>query len=263
MPLPREIIAALDADTLRAAVEGSRSWRQTLLCLGLTASRHVPDLRLLCRSWGIPHEHLGHQAPPDERLREVLATARSWPEAMTRLGYAEHSGTARAAIRRHALRLGIDVRPLAVRPVPAARPLSLAPAARHLRYAGAYLVAAAFVLAGHRILWPQEGAPYDVGVEMHGRLVRVQVKTTTRRVAGTWACSITRHEYADVAGGKRSVCYQAGEFELFAILDGDGDLYVIPFEDVAGITTLSLRNYAAYRVPLLREPLDSASGGAG
>lgn len=254
MPLPREIIASLDAEALRSAVQDSRSWRQVLIRLGLhaSASRHVPELRLLCRHWTIPDDHLAQQAPATDHMRDVLSTARSWPEALTRLGYAENSGSARAAIRRHALRLGLDTRPLATRPVAAARPMSLAPQLSHLRTAGAQMAAAAFLLAGYRVLWPLEPAPYDLVVEKD-QLLRVQVKTTTRREAGSWTCSITRSEYADVAGGKRRVCYQPGDFELFAIFDGDGELYVIPFDEVAGMTYLSLPRYVAYRIPHLRE----------
>ena len=220
-----------------------------LLALGLQSSRHVQQLRLMCERWEVPHDHLGHRAPADDLVREVLATARSWPEALSRLGYAGSSGSARSALRRHALRLGLDVRALASTPTPEPHPVPLRPDLRHLRDAGVHFVAGAVVLAGHRVLWPLEPGPYDLVVEMRDRLLRVQVKTTSRRVSGTWVCSITRSEYADVAGSKRRVCYQPGEVDLFAVVDGDQEVYLIPYEDVAGMTALSMRRYLDYRVP--------------
>lgn len=246
---PRDVLAALDRQTLDAAISGSRSWRQVLLRLGLKSHRHVRALRELCEAWGVPFAHLVHQAPPDEALRSVLAAATSWTDALTRLGFAEESGSARSTIRKHAARLGLDVGHLDDRlPAPTAQ-LSMQPDLAALRFAGTYLAAGAFVLAGHRVCWPLEPAPYDLIVEAGGTLLRVQVKTSSRLVAGSWVCAITRSEYADVAGGKRRVCYTPEDVDLFAILDGDGQMYVIPIEDVTGMTALSLRRYAKYRVP--------------
>ncbi len=249
MTAPRDVLTALDAATLAAAVEGSRSWRQVLRKLGLQSHRHVRHLRGLCEQWSLPHEHLGHRAPPDDALREVLSTATSWAEAMTRLGFCEDSGSARSALRRHAARLGLDVRHLAVATVPAGGPLALQPDLRHLREAGSYLVAGAFVLAGYRVSWPLEPAPYDVVVDRGDGLLRVQVKTTSRKVAGSWNCAISRSVYADVAGGKRRARYSPAEIDAFGIVDGDGEVYVIPVQDVAGLASLSLRRYGHYRVP--------------
>ena len=250
---PRVLLASLDAETLAAAVESCRSWRQVLLKLGLR-SRHTERVRVLCEQWGVPHEHLAHRAPADELLREVLSTATEWSDVLRRLGYAGDSGSARTTIRRHAQRLGLDVRRLADYP-PAAPgeldALSLEPDLEHLRSAGAYLVAGAFTLAGHRVCWPLEPAVYDLLVDTGDRLLRVQVKTTSLRVGDSWACSITRSEYADVAGGKRRVPYSAAEIDVFGIVDGTGQIYVIPVDVVSGMTNLSLRRYAAYRIPTL------------
>ncbi|MFN2523116.1 MAG: group I intron-associated PD-(D/E)XK endonuclease [Mycobacteriales bacterium] len=249
---PRLLLAALDEVTLAAAVQDSRSWRQVSLKLGLPSSRHVRKIQALCDSWNVPHEHLAHRAPPDDQLREVLTTATSWSEAMTRLGFAEDSGTARATIRKHARRLGLDLARFAEPLPPQGTASAMQPHVRHLRDAGAYLVAGAFVLAGHRVSWPLEPAPYDLVVDSGGRLLRVQVKTTTQWVGGFWSCSITRSEYADVSGGKRQVRYRPDEIDAFAVVDGFGDIYVIPVDDVADLTALSLRRYARYRIPRLR-----------
>lgn len=154
------------------------------------------------------------------------------------------------------VRLGLDLRRLTARPTPDGADLSLQPDLRHLRQAGAYIVAGAFTLAGHRVSWPLEPAAYDLVVDAGGRLLRVQVKTSSRQVGGSWTCSITRSEYADVAGGKRRVRYTTDEVDIFAVVDGAGEVYVIPIDDVAGLTNLSMRRYDAYRIPRL--PLDGA-----
>lgn len=251
---PRAVLASLDETTLRSAIEGCRSWRQVLLTLGLR-SRHTERLRLLCEQWDVPHQHLAQRAPRDDQLREVLTTAAGWPEVLRRLGYAVDSGSARTTVRRHAQRLGLDTRRLAEHPPAAPPPLDAVtwtPHLQHLRTAGAHLVAAAFTLAGQRVCWPLEPAVYDLLVDVGDRLLRVQVKTTSRRAGDSWTCSITRSEYADVAGGKRRVTYTSAEIDLFAIVDGHGEIYLIPMDVVSGMTNLVLRRYTAYRIPTLR-----------
>ncbi len=260
---PRVLLASLDAATVGAAVQASRSWRQVLLALGLESHRHVRQLRVLCDQGGVAYEHLGYRAPPDDLLREVLSRAQSWPEAMSGLGFAENSGSARETVRKHAVRLGLDLRHLTARPSPRSVVPSMQPDLRHLRHAGSYLAAAAFVLAGHRVSWPLEPAPYDLVVDTGERLLRVQVKTSSRLVGGVWTCGITRSEYADVAGGKRKVRYSPDEVDAFAVVDGAGEVYVIPIEDVVGLTHLSLRHYANYRIPRLAAGPDAVEPESG
>lgn len=134
---------------------------------------------------------------------------------------------------------------------PVAGSLTWDPKLQHLRAAGTYLVAAACTLAGYSVCWPLEPAVYDLLVDAGNRVLRVQVKTTSLRVGGSWTCSITRSEYADVAGGKRRVAYSPADIDAFGIVDGDGEIYIIPIETVSGMTNVSLRRYAAYRISRL------------
>jgi hypothetical protein len=214
---------------------------------------------LLCDQWRIDYSHFRYHVFTDEQLVEVLRTATSWAQALSRLGYAEDNGSARATIRKHARRLGLPAPQFAIAPAVSEGAPDLTPRAAHLRSAGPMLVAAMCTLAGHRISWPLEPTVYDLLVETGTRLLRVQVKTCTRRMAGSWVCSVTRSEYADVAGGKRRAWYSPEEVDVFAIVDGDGDVYWIPIEDVVGQANLSLRRYAAYRVPRLRADQAAAS----
>lgn len=245
---PRVVLSSLDAATLRPLVVSSRSWRQVLLAVGLR-NRHVPQVRSLCDRWGIGYEHLGLHAPPDAALRAVLTTAASWPEALTRLGYAGGSGSARATLRAHATRLGLDVTRLAAPAEAGSPPCAVQHDRRHLRQAGTYLVAAVLALGGHAVSWPLEPAPYDLLVDTGQGLLRVQVKTTSRKVGGSWNCAITRSVYADVPGGKRRARYDESTIDAFAVVDGDGDVYLIPVAVVAGRAALSLSRFVAFRLP--------------
>jgi hypothetical protein len=105
---PRVLLASLDAATLAAAVASCRSWRQVLLKLGLSPNRHARRLRDRCDEWGIDYGHFRYHVFTDEQLAEVLGSAGTWAEALSRLGYTADSGSARATIRKHARRLGLS-----------------------------------------------------------------------------------------------------------------------------------------------------------
>lgn len=246
---PRDRLCAIDRETLAPVVADSRSWRQVGQAVGLPSSRHCRRLRSLCDQWAIDYSHFRYHHFSDQQLVEALGTASSWAQALTLLGYAEDSGSARATIRKHAKRLGLPTPYFAVRPVSSAAVVCMTPSASNLRNAGPTLVAAACILAGHRVTWPLEPAAYDLVVDTGSSLQRVQVKTCTRKVGGSWQCSVTRSEYAHVAGGKRRAWYSQDDIDAFAIVDGDGEIYWIPIGDVVGQATLSLRRYGEYRVP--------------
>lgn len=248
-------------DELRAAVAASRSWRGVLRHVGLTSPRYGRRFQRACDELGIDYGHFRNRVFHDDQLREVLATAESWPEALQRLGYADESGSARASIRRHAVRLGLDVARLSAGPGPSsASPFAAPPEQIRLREAGAYIVAAACALVGHKVSWPLEPAIYDLLVDTGPTgIQRVQVKTCTYQLAGSWVCRITRSEYADAPGGKRRVHYSPDEIDYFAIVDGDLAVYLIPAAVLAGLGTICVRKYAAFEVPWKHEgPAPSA-----
>lgn len=250
-PLP----IGLTEGRLREVVATSRSRRGVLRAVGSRSAHLGRQLRKACDERGIDYSHFRYHVFTDEMLVEALATATSWAEVLGRLGYPEDSGSARATIRRHARRMGLATPQFAVGPSAATGTASLDPMWSHLRDAGPMLVAATCTLAGHRISWPLEPAPYDLLVDIGGRVLRVQVKTGTRIMGGSWVCSLVRSEYADVAGGKRRAWYSPDEIDVFAIVDGEAEVYWIPIADVVGQGTLSLRRYGAYRVPRLT-PVD-------
>jgi len=88
-----------------------------------------------------------------------------------------------------------------------------------------------------------DSASYDVGVEHNGRFLRVQVKSTTYRRRGSYACKIV---------GPRRQRYAPGKVDFFAVYLVPIDLwYIVPFEVVESHLSLNLtprkgHKYAQY-----------------
>lgn len=189
--------------------------------------------------------HFRGRSWTDDQLPEAAASASSWKQALTKLGYREDSGSARATVREHGARLLLDLSHLTAPPSPGQDGAFSAPmAAENLRFAGAYLVAAACAMAGHTVSWPLEPTVYDLLVDT-GRTgrQRVQVKTCTRAVDGTYVCWLTRSERA------RRMQYTVQEIDYFGIVDLDRNVYMVPAEVVAGLSAIHVRQYDSYRLP--------------
>jgi hypothetical protein len=105
-----------------------------------------------------------------------------------------------------------------------------------------------FLLRGLWPATPAESRPYDLLLDTPGGVKRVQVKTTTCTASSaSWQVGIGRHS----GGGdrhNRKVPYSADEVDLFAIVDGDFSLYLIPIAAVAGRTTICLDLYRQFVV---------------
>lgn len=257
-PAPRLLPAGITEERLREVVVANRSWRGVLRALDLKSSSFGPKLRHACNELDIDYGHFRSILATDARLREVITTSTDWPTALAKLGYAKGSGTARATVRKHCARLGIDTCHLA--PSSLSDPVVSAVHAMNadvanLRYAAPYMVVAALSLIGIPTALASEGGRYDLIAELPGcGLKRIQVKTGTRFDAkgGSWACSLSRSEY-DVtgSGGHRAAVYSSEEIDYFACIDGHLHLHLIPISAVEGRRLIHLRKYAAFRVPTL------------
>jgi hypothetical protein len=74
---------------------------------------------------------------------------------------------------------------------------------------------------------------YDVGIALGGRLLRVQVKSTTFLRKGTFELNLV---------GPGREMYRPGDLDVFAIYIAPVDVwYIIPFEKLGGVRTLQLR----------------------
>jgi hypothetical protein len=245
-PLPHGITVA----ELTEAIALNRSWRAVARHFGSHSAHLARRLRAAADVRGLDYSHFSATRFDDKTLVDVVTTATTWDEVLQRLGYAATSGTARATIRKHCRRLQIDFSHLALA-LPGEREV-LSPQLELLRTAGPYLVAAVFVLLGCPVSFAPEGAAYDLVIDHPERgLERVQVKTTTRRSGRTWNCKLTRSEYRrGVVGGHGRASYCAEEVDAFACVDGAGGVYLIPIDIVEGKTSIHLRRYDAWRVPL-------------
>jgi hypothetical protein len=206
-------------------------------------------MRDVCDRVGISYSHFyGMRGVADDEFRASVAGATSWSEVLAALGYAAESGSARSSVRRRAADLGIDVTHLGLR---CARDVTSGPFAgtadaRHLRSAAAFLVAAQCALRGYAVSWPLEPTAYDLLVDAGtDGLLRVQVKSSTRRVDGSWIAWITRGSNASTREGTRR-SYSAEEIDYFGVVDGEQRVYMIPVNVVEGRKALTLRAYEAY-----------------
>ena len=103
------------------------------------------------------------------------------------------------------------------------------------------LAAAWFTLCGHDVAWPLEPCAYDLLVWSEGRAQRVQVKSTTRRTESGWFASISRH-------GSSGGPYDPEDIDLFFVVDGDLNYYLIPVSVVGGLRAIALRSYERFLV---------------
>ena len=86
--------------------------------------------------------------------------------------------------------------------------------------AAEHLVCADLLLAGHRAFLADQNCPYDVAVDVGGRLVRIQVKATRcQRAIPQRASHIPAYMWHVRRAGKGGVrFYSEGEFDLLALV---------------------------------------------
>jgi hypothetical protein len=245
--LPRPV----SHDELAAAVAEQRSWRGVMRTLGFTTSRTGRVLRAVCDEVGIDYAHFRQSRVDLRPLPNVVESSKTWEEVLGRLGYAAGSGSARATVRKHCRRLGVDTSHLVVdanQGSPHWR--GFVRDTRHLRAAAPHLVAASLASVGIPVSHAAEGLAYDLLADLGSDgIARIQVKSTTQRVGETWECSVTRNRYtAGVSCGHRKSLYSAEDVDFFACVDPGGGIYLIPIAAVEGLTTITLRRYKQYRL---------------
>ena len=241
-------------EALRTAVKANRSWRGVLRAFELTSPRTGRELKARCDVLGIDYAHFGSGGRSDAAVREAVTGASCWADVLLALDYAPASGSARAAVRRRCALMGLSLTHLEAGSVPDEP--APAPSLKHLSAAAPMLVAGALTLRGERVMWPLEPAPYDLVVMRRGAAQRVQVKSTTLKRDGAWNCQLTRSTYDRETGRQVRVVYTADEVDLFAVVDGDLEVYLLPQAVVAGRTIISMRRYGAYK--LLRASAETA-----
>jgi hypothetical protein len=185
----------------------------------------------------------------DEQLKTSIAGARTWDEVIAKLGLSANSGSTRSFLKGHAVRLGIDYSHLAGGQ-PAEPDHSRfgvpEPGLEHLREAAASIAAAWFIFSGCAVSLPVEPAVYDLLAEFPDGIKRIQVKTTTYNSKNGWAVGVGHKPHAD--SRRRRAPYELSDIDLFFVIDGDLNMYLMPAIALAGAVGVLLRTYKGYIV---------------
>jgi hypothetical protein len=191
----------------------------------------------------------------DDDLRRAVTECQSWEEVIDRLGLSTASGNVQPHVKSHTVRLGLDTDHLkAVSHVGRQPPEAVSVVStlriepKHLRVAAPVTAAAWFMLRGCAVSFPAEPTVYDLLVDTPERLMRVQVKSTTRNHKDYgWMAGVGHHPDTHSKKGQL-LAYDPDEIDLFFIVDGDMTMYLIPSRAIAGRVAISLRTYRKYIV---------------
>lgn len=245
---PGSPVICTDA-TLREAIASSTNWRQVMRALGLkeTSAGPVRKIKRQAASLGVDTSHFrGKRSWSDGQLRRAVLRAHCWADVLTDLGLAIDSSDARTRVKAHAVRLGLSVTHLDS-PVSEPEDAVPAPELTHLREAATAIAAAWFGLRGCNAALPIEPAVYDLLAATADGIKRVQVKTTMCYTKDGWAVSVGRRPYS-VGNRERKIPYDPELIDLFFIVDGDLNIYLIPSHVIAGRVTIVLRSYERFIV---------------
>jgi hypothetical protein len=237
------------ADHLATAISESSSWRQVMLKLGYRTSNGylAQRLRREAIELGIdtsllPLKHVWSRG----ELAEAIRTSDNWQEVAVKTGLAPHGGN-QARLRSIARRFDIDYSHIDRRRDPSIPvPFTAQPSRSSLRYAATLVAAAWFAWRGYAISFPAEARPYDLIVECDQILHRVQVKTTSTRdpSSGVLVCRIGRIPKRD---GQLEP-YDPADVDFFFIIDVNDNYYIVPIQEVAGNSYVSLSTVIHRRV---------------
>lgn len=247
---------------LLRAVATEQSWRGVMRALGLKSSSSMRIVQQHADRLKLDTSHFsGQRRWSDQELREAVADCDSWSEVAEHLRLNSDRRTG-IRLRGHAMRLGLDVAHITQQHQPLDRPPSKAydtgsPRLAELRRAAPSIAAAFFALRGLAVAIPHDQQEYDLLITTDEGIQRVQVKTTTCRTrTGTWQVGIGHRPYnLDKTAAKDP--YEPDAFDWFFVVSGDGGLYFIPMQVVAGFTVIYLSAYEDCLVGTVASLLES------
>jgi hypothetical protein len=234
---------------LKDAVAASTNWRQVMRALGTneTSAGPIRRIKRQANALGLDTSHFrGKRSWSDGQLRRAVLQAHCWADVLAVLDLAIDSSSARTRIKAHAFRLGLDVSHLDLPPAESSVDMPAADLAC-LREAATSLAATWFGLRGCNSALPIEPATYDLLVNMPGGIKRVQVKTTTCNNNDGWQVAVGRRPYS-VGNLEKRMPYDPEMIDLFFIVDGDLNIYLIPSRVIAGRVAIFLRTYKKFIV---------------
>jgi PD-(D/E)XK endonuclease len=240
-------------EQLAKAVAEAHSWRAATRALGLGSTSSSALIRRRAEDLRLDTSHFrGKRAWSDEMFAAAVAGSRTWSGVARQLG----AGTDRASIgsmRELALRMDLETSHLQVRQARQASAPVVLPDQTFEKFGveAEYLAAAWFVSRGFKVTLASSGLPYDLIVDRCGELQRVQVKSTTTVPGSDGNVVVKVHRLTASAGAgtnRRGQCYAPTDFDLFFILTGEGHVFLVPLQDVAGQMRLTVGPASPYYV---------------
>lgn len=239
-------------EQLTEAVALSHSWRGVGRSLGLkgTSASVMRSVKGHVERLELSTKHFTHERTwSDRQLKDAVQAADTWAGVLRSLALTDRSET-RVRVKGRAVRLGIDVAHLEAETAlpPVVDVSDLPPEISMLRVAAEPFAIAWFRVRGVPVAVPSDPCAYDLLVTLGTGVQRVQVKSGTRRTReGTWSVIVGRRPYSrhNTAG---IVPYDPDELDLFFVIDGDGIVYLIPVQAVAGRPVIAIRKYDVFRV---------------
>jgi hypothetical protein len=240
-------------DELRQAVCKSNSWRGVQRKLGLQecSSSSRRGLQKHAARLGLDTSHFtaGRRWTQQQLIRASRAVV-TWEELGDALGVTTGPGM-RTLIKGHAARIGLDLSHLSAPPRTVPGRQSMLAALRYepeqLRRTAPMIAMMWFMARGCTPSLPAEPEPYDLIVNTPEGLRKVQVKSTTCKSNGSWHVGVG-HGTGGPRPQDRVVPYDHEEIDLFFIVDGDFNMYLIPSLVIAGRIGISVGAYAAFIV---------------
>lgn len=239
-------------DDLRKAVAKAHSWRGVLRLLGLSpkSGGSIAVVRRYADRLDLDASHFsGTRRWSDRQLRTAISDSRTWDEVARKLGLVEERRT-EYKLKGHALRTGIDIKHLQQpsQELPSVDGLRRPAELSELRTAAPAIVTSWCAMRGMPVAVPAGPQEYDLLITTGDGLQRVQVKSTTCISSnGKWHVGIGRRPYSlDKTAGKMP--YDPDALDLFVVINGAGEIYVIPTIVLAGKTAIHLSAYEEYKV---------------
>jgi hypothetical protein len=208
-----------------------------------TSAGLVRGMKKRASEMGLDTSHFsGNRRWTDTQLCEAVLESVSWADTIRRVGVRD-TGEYRAAVRRQAARLQLDISHLEPDPLPASGEYGV-PMPDRLKFAAQSIALAWFQVRGHHPSVPVDHRPYDLIVEMGGKLRRVQVKTCIRPEGEV----VVAPRVSGMSKVGPRVPYDPADVDMFFVVDGAATIYLIPGEAIYGKIVISLPKYGKYRV---------------
>lgn len=238
---------------IASAISHASSWSDVFTTLGYTGrpgGNSLERIRRIANDLELDTTRLNNSPGPrtgwsDDDLRLAVKSESTWKAVAERLP------TNHATARKHAARLSLDTSHLdaASHMNPHAADPEVLPDWHRLRQAAESMAVSWYALRGFDVFVPASGMETQADLIAVGTdgVLRVQVKTSTRRSGSGWDVNFSRGHRSSL--GRR--VYTSEEVDEFFVATQDGSFFRIPHAAIPtqGNTVIG-RKYSAFRVAM-------------